>query len=51
MMPHKRHIYATSYDMPITTICEYPPYQHVLPHWKCVLRYCYNLQRIYLPHQ
>ena len=32
VMPHGRHIYATSDDMDMATICAYPPSQHALPH-------------------
>ena len=33
------------------TMCAYPPHQHALPHWKCVLRCCSNLTNIDLPDQ
>ena len=26
----------------MATMCAYPPYQHALPHCKCVLHWCYN---------
>ena len=32
--------------MDMATMCIYPPYQHALPHWKCVLRYCANYLHI-----
>ena len=48
-MPHGRHIYQTGYDVDMAKICAYPPSQHTLPHWKCVLRCCVNFPSIYLP--
>ena len=50
-MPHGRHIYEISSGMVMTTMCAYPPSQHALPHWKCVLRCCYNCPRIDYPDQ
>ena len=50
-MPHWRHIYATAADITMAKTCSYPPSQHALPHCKCVLRWCYNYPRIYLPDQ
>ena len=46
-----RHIYATSADMAMHTICAYPPSQNVLPHWKYVLYCCFKFPRIYLSDQ
>ena len=46
MMPHRRHIYATSDDMAMATICAYPQSQHAWPHWKCVLCCCSNFPHI-----
>ena len=51
MIPHGRHIYEISSGMVMTTMCAYPPSQHALPHWKCVLRCCYNCPRIDFPDQ
>ena len=34
VMPHGNHSYQTESDMAMETICEYPPYQHTLSHWK-----------------
>ena len=39
-MPHDRNIYAKASDMSMAKICAYPQLDHVLPHWKCVLRCC-----------
>ena len=39
-MPHGRHIYSKASDMENATLCAYPNYDHVLIHWKCVLRCC-----------
>ena len=50
-MAHVCHIYATKSDMNVATICAYPPSQHALPHWKCVLHCCYNLPPIHLIDQ
>ena len=33
------------------TICTYPQYDHALPHWKCVLRFCAYSPCINLPDQ
>ena len=51
VMPHWRHIYATAYAMVMDTMCAYPPSQHTLPQWKCVLHYCSTFPRIDLPDQ
>ena len=51
MVPHGRHIYATSADMDMAIMCAYPPYQHVLPHWKYVLSCFSNFPHIDLPDQ
>ena len=48
-MPHGRHIYAKASDMENATICTYPQSDHVLPHWKCVLRCCAECQHINIP--
>ena len=50
-MPHRRHIYAKSYDMAQATMCTYPQYDHELPHWKCVLRCCAYCPFINIPDQ
>ena len=39
-MPHGRHIYAKASDITKATMCTYNQSEHVLPHWKCVLRRC-----------
>ena len=51
MITHGWHIYATAYDMDMDTMCAYPPSQHTLPHWKCVLSYSYNGRSVDLPGQ
>ena len=48
VLPHRHHIYATSYDMAMARMCAYSQYHHTLPHWKCVLRCCAIFPRIYL---
>ena len=50
-MPHGRHIYAKSYDMAMTTMCEYSQSDHALPHWKCLLQCCVKYPKINLPDQ
>ena len=50
-MPHGRHIYAKAYDMEKAAICTYSQYAYALPHWKCVLRFCYKCPFINLPEQ
>ena len=50
-MPHGSHIYAKSYDMAKATMCEYPQSDHVLPHWKCVMRCCAKCPSINIPDQ
>ena len=50
-MPHGRHIYAKSSDMEKATMCTYPHFDHVLTHWKCVLRYCAKCPCINLTEQ
>ena len=51
VMPHGRHIYVTASDMVMAKMCSYPPSQHELPHWKCVLHWCANCPCIDLPDQ
>ena len=46
VMPHGFHIYATVAEMYMKIMCAYPPYQHALSHWKCVLVCCSNLPHI-----
>ena len=50
-MPHGRHIYAKSYDMAEATMFAYSQSDHVLPHWKFVLRCCAQCPRINIPEQ
>ena len=50
-MTHGRHIYVTASDMVMAKMCSYPPSQHELPHWKCVLHCCANCPCINLPDQ
>ena len=38
VMPHGLHSYDKTYDMAKAKICTYTQSDHVLPHWKCVLR-------------
>ena len=51
VMRHGHHIYKTASSIDMETMCAYPPYQHALPHCKCVLRCCANFPRIDLPSQ
>ena len=51
VIPHGHHIYATAAEMAMVTMCAYPPSQHALTHWKCVLRCCANCPHIDLPDQ
>ena len=51
VMPHGSHIYATAAGMAMATMCAYPPPQHALTHWKCVLHCCCNFPCIDLPDQ
>ena len=32
VMPHERHTYAKTYDIPKAKICAYPQSDHALPH-------------------
>ena len=50
-MPHGRHIYAKASDMEKSKMCAYPQSDHMLPHWKCVLRCCAKCPSINLPDQ
>ena len=50
-MPHGLNTYAKAYDMAKATMNAYPYSDHVLPHWKCVLRYCAKFPRINIPDQ
>ena len=40
VMPHGSHIYDKSYEMAKATMCAYSQSDHVLLHWKCILRCC-----------
>ena len=48
-MPLGKHIFKTSSDKDIATICEYPSSEYVLPHWKCILCCCAQCTRIDIP--
>ena len=50
-MPHGHHIYQKTHDTSMAKMCTYPPYQHALPHWKCVLNFCENCPRISITSQ
>ena len=50
-MPHGCHIYAISSDMAMDTMRVYPPSQHLLPHYKFLLRCCENCPHIDIPVQ
>ena len=51
MIPNVSHIYATSSDMSMVTMCSYPQSQHAFPNWKCMLSCCSNLPCIDITHQ
>ena len=51
MIPHGRHIYAKASDMENDTMCTYPQYDHALPHWKFLLRYCSECPHINITDQ
>ena len=50
-MPHGSHIYAKAYDMTNATMWTNTHSDHVLPHQKCVLRWCAGCTCINLPDQ
>ena len=50
-MPHGRHIYVKAYDLAKAKMCAYSQSDHVLPHWKCVLKCCAKCPKIHLPAQ
>ena len=50
-MTYGCHIYQTESDMAMAKMCTYPPSQHELPHWKCVLRCCEDCLCIDIPSQ
>ena len=50
-MPHGHHIYAKAADMEQATMCDYPQYEHALPHWRFVFRCCDDYPCINLPDQ
>ena len=50
-MLHGLHIYAKAYDMAKATMCDNSQSDHVLPHWKCVLRFCAQYPRTNIPGQ
>ena len=49
-MPHGHNIYKTAADMGIATMCNFPPDQRDLPHWKCVLCCCSTCRSIVTPN-
>ena len=51
VIPYGHHIYITASDMDIDTMCDFPPYKHALPHWKCVICCCSNFPNIFTPVQ
>ena len=50
-MSQERHMYSKEYDTENATMCAYPQSDHVLPHWKCVLRCCAKCPCMNLPDQ
>ena len=51
VMPHGSHIYAKASDTENSTMYKYPQSDHVIPHWKCVLRCCDDCHCINIPDQ
>ena len=51
VMPHGRHIYAKASDIANATMNTYPNSDNALPHWKCVLRCCYECPYINIHYQ
>ena len=49
VMPHGKHMFKTASDMEMETMCAYPSYNYLLPHWKCMLCCCAKCTRIDLP--
>ena len=45
------HIYQTASDMAMEKMWAYPPSQHALPHWSCMLRCCVNFPPINIPRK
>ena len=50
-MPHGCHIYVKEFDVEKEKMCAYLQSDHVLPHWKCVLRCCAKCPSINIPGQ
>ena len=50
-MPNGYHRYKTASDIAMSKMWDYPPSQHALPYWKCVLFFCSSLPYIDLPSQ
>ena len=50
-MPHGRHIYANVSDIENSTMYAYPHSDSALPHWKCVLRCCFDCPCINITDQ
>ena len=50
-MPDGSHICAKASDMANAKTCTYPQSEHALPHWKCVLWFCYNCPCINITDQ
>ena len=51
VMPHGRHIYQTAYDMAMSKMGAYLPYQHAFTYWKYVLRCYESFPYVYLTCQ
>ena len=50
-MPYGHHSYIKAYDIAKATLCAYTQWDHVSPHWKCVLQCCAECPSINLPEQ
>ena len=44
-MPYGKHIFQTSSDMEMATMCAYPSSKYAVPHRKCVLSCCEKCQQ------
>ena len=49
VMPHRKNMFKTAYDIAMATMCAYPPSKYSLPHSKYVLRCCEQCPCIDLP--
>ena len=50
-MPYGHHIYAKASAMAKATMCAYPQSDHVLSHWKCVMKCCAKFPSVNITDQ